>query len=141
MEAALFSWMESRVLARLRRWATALKQNLHALYLACQHPETPWYARLMALIVVGYAFSPIDLIPDFVPLLGYLDDLILLPLGIYLAVRLIPASVWTESRARARAEAGAEHPVSWVAALVIILLWLLLLALAIKFVVQFTGTQ
>ena len=86
---------------RLRRWAKRLKEKLRALHLASRHPRTPWYAKLLAILVVGYAFSPIDLIPDFIPILGYLDDALLLPLGILLVIRLIPSELMAEFRAAA----------------------------------------
>ena len=120
------------MLARLRSRARRLKQELHALALAYQDPRVPWYARLVTICVVAYAFSPIDLIPDPIPVLGYLDDLILVPLGIALAVRLIPPAVMAECRASAAA--AARRPVSWVAAGVIIAVWLLLAALAVRLV-------
>lgn len=115
----------------LQTWARQLKAQLLALYFAYQDPRTPWYARVFAIGVVAYAFSPIDLIPDMIPLLGYLDDLILLPVGIYLALRLIPAAVMATARLRA-AEPGQTMPVSRAGAVAILLLWLvgLLLALA-----------
>lgn len=122
------------MLDALRRRARALKRETRALYLAYRDPRTPWYARIVAACVVAYAFSPIDLIPDFVPVLGYLDDLILVPLGIALALRLIPAEVMAESRARA-AEAG-QRPTSWVAAVVIVTLWLAIAALGIWWFVR-----
>ena len=120
------------MLTRLKRWARRLKQEIHALALACRDPRVPWYARLLAVCVVSYAFSPIDLIPDPIPVLGYLDDLVLVPLGIALAVRLIPPGVLAECRARAAAAAAAadRRPVNWIAAVVIIAIWLTLAALA-----------
>jgi uncharacterized membrane protein YkvA (DUF1232 family) len=120
----------NRTLASLldgwRRRARAIKQDAHALFLACREPRTPWYARLLAAAVVAYAFSPIDLIPDFVPVLGYLDDLLLLPLGVWLVVQMIPADVLADCRERARA--ASERPTSRVAAAVIVALWLTLAA-------------
>ena len=115
----------------LQGWAQQLKAQLLALYFAYRDPRTPWYARVFAIGVVGYAFSPIDLIPDVIPLLGYLDDLVLLPVGIYLALRLIPAAVMVEARRRA-AEPGQTIPVSRAGAAFVLLLWLvgLLLILA-----------
>ncbi len=112
-----------------RERARELKRETYALYLAYRDPRTPWYAKLWAALVVGYAFSPIDLVPDFIPVLGYLDDLLLVPLGIALALRLIPGEVMAESRARAREELRGDRPRSWVAAAVIVALWLLALAL------------
>lgn len=111
----------------LRDWARRLKQHSLTLYCAARDPRTPRLARLLALLVAAYALSPLDLIPDFIPLLGYLDDLILLPLGIWLVLRLIPRQVWDDSQARAAQLA--ERPVSRGAAAVIVLLWLLGLTL------------
>ena len=116
----------------LDRWkqrARHLKQEVYALYLAYQDPRVPWYARLVAGLVAGYAFSPIDLIPDFVPILGYLDDLVLIPLGIALALKMIPPAVMAESRARAAAAMRQGKPVNLVAAAVVVLIWLALAAL------------
>ncbi len=114
-----------------RRWALRLKSESYALYLAYKDPRVPWYARLFAAVVVGYAISPIDLIPDFIPILGYLDDLVLIPLGVALAVRMIPEDVLSESRRKARemVERG-ERPVGRVAAAVILVLWLAVAVLA-----------
>ena len=108
-----------------------MKAETYALYLAYGDPRVPLYAKLFAALVVGYAFSPVDLIPDFIPVLGYLDDLVLVPLGVALAVRMIPEEVLSESRQRARemVERG-ERPVSRVAAAVIVALWLALAVLA-----------
>lgn len=91
-----------RATERLKRWAGGLKAEVYAFYLAYRDPRVPWYARLVALCVVAYAFSPIDLIPDPVPVLGYMDDLTLVPLGIALAIKLIPAPVLDEHRRKAR---------------------------------------
>jgi uncharacterized membrane protein YkvA (DUF1232 family) len=115
-----------------RRRARALKQATSALYLAARHPRTPWYAKLLAALVVGYALSPIDLIPDPIPVLGYLDDLVLLPLGIWLTLKLIPAEVWAECQARARDPSGAPLPRSRAAAVVIVALWLLAIYLVAR---------
>ena len=113
---------------RLERWrqrARGLKAEVHAVYLACKDPRVPWYARVLASCVVAYAFSPIDLIPDFIPVLGYVDDLILVPLGIALVLRMIPTAVMAECRAKAHAAAKEGRPTNWVAAGVIVVLWLL----------------
>lgn len=124
-------------LAEWKRWAGRLKSETHALYLAYRDPRVPWYAKLFAALVVGYAFSPIDLIPDPIPVLGYLDDLILIPLGVALAVRMIPEDVLSESRQKARemVERG-ERPVSRAAAAVIVVLWLVLAVIAALVVVR-----
>jgi uncharacterized membrane protein YkvA (DUF1232 family) len=91
-----------KVVERLKRWAGRLKAELYALYLAYRDPRVPLYARVFAACVVGYAFSPIDLIPDPIPVLGYLDDLVLIPLGVTFAVKMIPAPVLAECRERRR---------------------------------------
>ena len=99
------------------------------MYLACRDPRTPWYAKVFAGGVVAYALSPIDLIPDFIPVLGYLDDLILVPLGIAIAVKMIPAAVLVDCRIRA--QAASERPTNRKAAAVIVALWLAAAALLI----------
>jgi uncharacterized membrane protein YkvA (DUF1232 family) len=104
--------------------AKSLKKELYALYLAYKDPRVPWYARITAIIVVGYAFSPIDLIPDPIPVLGYLDDLILIPLGIALVIKMIPADVLNECRKNAECEIGKNKPKNWVAASIIVLIWI-----------------
>lgn len=109
--------------------ARHLKGETFALYLAARHPETPWYAKVFVAGIVAYAFSPIDLIPDFVPVLGYLDDLILIPLGIAIAIRLIPPEVLADCRSRAQASMAGGKPVSRIAAVVIIGIWITLAAL------------
>jgi uncharacterized membrane protein YkvA (DUF1232 family) len=114
----------------LRAQAKRLKRELIALYGAGRDARTPWYAKLIIGMVLAYALSPIDLIPDFIPVLGYLDDLLLVPVGIWLAIRLIPADVLAEHRARA--VEGVKLPSSRAAAVVIVLLWLLMLLLAVS---------
>jgi uncharacterized membrane protein YkvA (DUF1232 family) len=111
--------------------AQQLKIEVYALYLAYRDPRTPWYARIFAAVVVGYAFSPIDLIPDPIPILGYLDDLVLIPLGAFLAVKMIPAEVMLESRAKSRELMAQGKPVNKVAAAVIVLIWVGLAGLAL----------
>ncbi len=114
-------------------WARTLKREVYALYLAYKDPRVPWYARVFAGCVVAYAFSPIDLIPDFIPVIGYLDDLILVPLGIALAVRMIPATALAECREESHRVMAAGKPVNRIAAAVIIVVWLALAALGILF--------
>ena len=116
-------------LTDLKQRARLLKAETFALYLAARHPDTPWYAKLLVAGIVAYAFSPIDLIPDFVPVLGYVDDLILIPMGIALAIKMIPPSVLTECRARAQKVISNGKPVSRVAAVVIVVIWLVSAAL------------
>jgi uncharacterized membrane protein YkvA (DUF1232 family) len=114
--------------------ARQVKGLVFALYLAYRDPRTPWYARLVAIGVVAYAFSPLDLIPDPIPVLGYLDDLVLIPLGVALAVKLIPPEVWSEAQVQAASAMGKRGPTSWIAAGVIVLLWLVLALAAIMVV-------
>jgi uncharacterized membrane protein YkvA (DUF1232 family) len=119
------------LLEDLRQRARHLKEETFALYLAARHPRTPWYAKLLVAGIVAYAFSPIDLIPDFVPILGYLDDLILIPMGIALAIKLVPAPVLAECRTRARDTMRNGKPVSRAAGAVIVVIWVALAALCI----------
>jgi uncharacterized membrane protein YkvA (DUF1232 family) len=117
----------------LRQWARRLRRDALTLWFAARHAATPWYAKALAAFVVAYALSPIDLIPDFIPVLGYVDDVLLLPALIWLALKLLPASVLSECRAQADAwvQARGARPSSRVGAVVIVLLWVLLgLALA-----------
>jgi uncharacterized membrane protein YkvA (DUF1232 family) len=107
---------------KLKDWARAIKRDVHAIYLAARDPRVPWYAKALALCVAGYALSPIDLIPDFVPVIGYLDDLVIVPLGILAVVKLIPPDIMAEHRATAATTS--ERPISRVAAVVIVLLWI-----------------
>jgi uncharacterized membrane protein YkvA (DUF1232 family) len=116
--------------------ARVLRMEVYAMYLAYKDPRVPWYARLFAACVVGYAFSPIDLIPDPIPILGYLDDLILIPLGVALVLRMIPEPVMAECREKARAVMSAGKPTNWVAAGIIVIIWLLLAGTVILFMIR-----
>ncbi len=129
--------MLQRSIANGKQRARQLKRELYALYLAYKDPRVPWYARLFAACVVGYAFSPIDLIPDPIPVLGYLDDLILVPLGITLALRMIPPAVMVECRVRADELMQQGKPVNWIAAGIIVAIWVLLAGLAVRGTVAF----
>jgi len=111
--------------------ARMLKRETYAVYLACRDPRVPWYGRLLAACVVGYAFSPIDLIPDPVPVLGYLDDLILIPLGIAIVLRTIPPEVMAECREKAALAMSGGKPKNWVAAGIIVAIWILLALAAV----------
>ena len=104
---------------RLKQWASELSRDVVALSLAARDPRVPWYAKAVAAAVAAYALSPIDLIPDFVPVLGQLDDLILVPLGIWLVVKLIPAPVMTDLRAQAKGMSGSKSVAGLIAILVI----------------------
>jgi uncharacterized membrane protein YkvA (DUF1232 family) len=110
--------------------ARALKTEVHALGLAATDPRVPWYARAFAAVILGYALSPVDLIPDFIPILGYLDDLVLIPLGIALLLQMIPPVVMVEARERARRAASSRQPTNWTVAAAIVVLWLAALVLA-----------
>lgn len=118
----------------LKQRAHQLKREAYALYFAYRDPRLPWYLRLFALYVVARTFSPIDLIPDFIPVLGYLDDLILVPLYIALAVRWIPAPVLADARVRADETLRGEKPARWYYALPAIIIWLVLLAVLARVV-------
>jgi uncharacterized membrane protein YkvA (DUF1232 family) len=107
-----------------KKWAAALKNNTYALYLASRDTRVPLPAKIIIGLVLAYALSPIDLIPDFIPVIGYLDDLVLLPLGIWLAIRLIPRGVWRECQVSA-VEQMTKLPVNRQASVAIILIWIL----------------
>ena len=108
-------------MGRLKNWADRTRRDAHALYLTGRDSRVPWYVKALAVAIAGYAFSPIDLIPDFIPVLGYLDDVILLPLGILLVLRLIPPEILAEHRAAAAARV---QPASRAAACVIVGIWI-----------------
>jgi uncharacterized membrane protein YkvA (DUF1232 family) len=114
---------------QLKNWqrkSKALQRQTYAVYLAYRDPRVPWYAKLFAILIIGYAFSPIDLIPDFIPVLGYVDDLILIPLGIRLIIRMIPDKVFTEYQEKAELTFKGK-PKNWYLGTVIIMIWGLLL--------------
>lgn len=117
-----------------KRRVRQLKKETHAIYIACKDPRVPWYVRVLAGFVVAYAFSPIDLIPDVIPILGYVDDLVLVPLGIILVIKMIPPTVLRECREQAEAAMNDPKPTSWIAAIVIVAIWLLLGFLAVAWV-------
>ncbi|MGY3488824.1 uncharacterized membrane protein YkvA (DUF1232 family) [Bradyrhizobium sp. USDA 4011] len=114
--------LSSIKLSSIKAWARGLKRDSVALYLASRDPRVPWYAKAIAVAIAAYALSPIDLIPDFIPVIGYLDDLILLPLGIWLAISLVPDEVMTECRAKA--SAVLQRPTSRAGMIAIIVLWM-----------------
>ena len=117
--------------------ARALKKEVFAVYFAARDPRTPWYAKGLILLIVAYSLSPIDLIPDFVPVLGYLDDLIIVPGGIWLAIRMIPPEVMVEARGRAAA-GGMDPSVGKFGLLIIVLLWIAALIFSVYVVLRFT---
>jgi uncharacterized membrane protein YkvA (DUF1232 family) len=119
---------------RLKRWAQRFRDEIYALYLAYKDPRVPWYARAFAAVVVAYAFSPIDLIPDPIPVLGYLDDLVIIPLGIALAIKMVPPQILAECREEARGVK--DRPVGKVAGVVVVAVWIALAALGVWVVAQ-----
>lgn len=120
------------MLKQLKQQAKGFKSELYALYLAYQDRRVPWYAKVFVACIVAYAFSPIDLIPDPIPVLGYLDDLILIPVGIKIALQMIPPQVMVECRARAKANPPSSKPKNWLAAAVIVSIWILLMIVTIR---------
>lgn len=111
---------------RAKQWARTIKRDVVVLWLAARHPRTPWYAKVAAAMVAAYALSPIDLIPDFIPVLGYLDDLIIVPIGILLVVKLIPDDLVAELRTEAAVREG--RPTSYIGATLIAAIWLAIAA-------------
>jgi len=122
-----------------KRWARSIKRDTHALYLASCDPRVPWYAKAVAIAVSAYAASPIDLIPDFIPVIGYLDDLIIVPLGILLVIKLIPPEIMAEHRELATA--AQDRPVSKTAAAVIISIWLLSITVTCWFLYRWIARE
>src|SRR3712207_6655189 len=114
-----------------KRRARELSAQTYALYPAYRHPRTPWYAKVFAAVVVGYVFSPIDPIPDFIPRVGLLDEMVLVPIGVLIAAKMIPREVMEECQEKAREVAQGEKPVSRVAAVVVVAVWLLCVGLAV----------
>lgn len=128
----------SQLVLHWKKRAATLRLETYALFLAYKDPRTPWYARAAALIVAAYAFSPLDLIPDFIPILGYLDDLILLPLGILLAVRLIPSEVMSDCRSLARERTGSVRSLNRYAMILMLLSWLAILSVLALILLRLT---
>lgn len=108
----------------LKQLAKKLKKETYAIYLASTDQRVPWYARVLAGVTVAYAFSPIDLIPDFIPIIGYLDDLIIVPLGIWLVIKMIPPAVLADCREKAVAEIDRGKPINRAAAAIIVAIWI-----------------
>lgn len=125
-----------KLLDRWKQWAKKLKTDTYALFLAYKDPRVPWYAKVFVAITVGYALSPIDLIPDFIPILGYLDDLILIPLGISLALKMIPKEVMIECREKAEKIIGTTKPKNRIAAIIIVSIWVVALTLIIVAIIR-----
>jgi uncharacterized membrane protein YkvA (DUF1232 family) len=113
---------------RLKLWARSIRRDVHAIYLASGDPRVPWYAKVFAISIAAYALSPIDLVPDFIPVLGYVDEVIILPLAIMLVIRLIPPDIMDECRAAA--SIAIDKPTSKAGAALVIAIWVLLTATA-----------
>ncbi len=131
MESTFKRWFEA-----FKSKAKALKRDVRVLYIAYKRKDIPWYAKAFMILVIGYALSPVDLIPDFIPVLGYLDDLILIPLGVSLAIRMIPDKVLQECREQAGSVFRNGKPRNWIAGVIIILIWVLLLLLILYKVIR-----
>ncbi len=123
------------VITAWKHKANLLKTETFALCLVYKDPRVPWYAKVFMVAVIGYALSPIDLIPDFIPVLGYVDDLIIVPAGVFLAIKMIPKGVLEECRERAKVSTVSSKA-KWFVAFVIIAIWLLAIILAFKFVLR-----
>jgi uncharacterized membrane protein YkvA (DUF1232 family) len=121
---------------RLKGWARKLKKQVLIVYLASKDPRVPWYTKVLGLLVAAYAFSPIDLIPDFIPILGYLDDVILVPLGVWLVLKLIPKHVLEELKVKAEEMRTGSKPRNYIAAFIIVLIWLLVIVGATYFILE-----
>jgi uncharacterized membrane protein YkvA (DUF1232 family) len=118
----------------LKGWAQRLKRDVHALHLAAYDPRVPWHAKVAAMATAAYAFSPVDLIPDFVPILGYLDDLVIVPLGIFIAVKLVPIDLMEEFRRAAVNGRQDRRAIGKIGAAIIILLWIVGVTLAVLWI-------
>ncbi len=126
---------------RIKAKAGDLRKETYVLAVAYRHPATPWYAKAFTALVVAYALSPIDLVPEFIPVLGYLDDLILIPLGVALAVKMIPAEAMEEARAKAEEEFKDGKPRNWIAGALIILIWVVLAGLTVFWILKWTRAR
>ena len=122
------------MIEKLKSHARVLKHEAIAVYIAAKDPRTPWYAKALIFFVVAHTFSPIDLIPDFIPVLGYLDDIIITPLGLALAIRLIPAEVLEEAREKADQVKGPEGSVKVIGLVVIVVVWVVILVFIIRLI-------
>ncbi|MCM0650837.1 YkvA family protein [Clostridium swellfunianum] len=120
-----------KIIDFLKHKTKLLKRELRVLSIAYKKPGVPWYTKTLAAIVIGYALSPVDLIPDFIPVLGYLDDLLLIPLGIYMVIKLIPKNVLEECRIEAENAARDDKPKNWIAGFIILAIWIFIIGLII----------
>ncbi|MFC1996935.1 YkvA family protein [Chloroflexota bacterium] len=132
------------MMSTIERWkqrVQQLKSETYTIYLASKDPRVPWYAKALIIFVVAHPFSPIDLIPDFIPVIGYLDDLIIAPLGIAIAIKLIPEDVLVECREQAQMVISQEQPSNWSTAAVIVTIWLLLALFSIAIIIRVVGNE
>jgi uncharacterized membrane protein YkvA (DUF1232 family) len=128
-----------KIVTLLKSWARSLRPQALTLYFAYRNPRTPWYAKVWSIIVVAYAFSQIDFIPDFIPILGFIDDLVLIPLGLAIAVKLIPKEILADSRLVAQAKIDSKKPVNWVAGGTVIGIWVAVIVYVCYRLVQRIG--
>jgi uncharacterized membrane protein YkvA (DUF1232 family) len=119
---------------KIKTWARSLKRQIFILYFACKDERVPWHAKVFTACVVAYAFSPIDIIPDFTPILGYLDDVILVPIGIMIALKMIPKSVLTDCEVKAEEMMKNGKPKNWIAGSLIVMIWVLIIIWAIIYI-------
>lgn len=122
---------------RLKSWARQLKKYVFVVYLATKDERVPWYTKMLAILVAAYAFSPIDLIPDFIPILGYLDDLLLVPLGVWLVLKMLPEHIWQDLKMKAEEKMSGEKPKNYVVGALIVLFWVVVLLSALYFVIKY----
>lgn len=125
------------MIKKIKAWAKNLKRQILILYFACKDDRVPWYAKLFTACVVAYALSPIDLIPDFIPILGYLDEVILLPLGILAALKMIPKDVLSECEVKAEEVVKNGKPKNWIAGSIIVLIWIVITVWAAMKIYEF----
>ncbi|WP_249596791.1 YkvA family protein [Peribacillus frigoritolerans] len=119
---------------KIKTWARSLKRQIFILYFACKDERVPWHAKVFTACVVAYAFSPIDIIPDFIPILGYLDDVILVPIGIMIALKMIPKSVLTDCEDKAEEMMKNGKPKNWIVGSLIVMIWVLIIIWAIIYI-------
>ncbi|MED4690385.1 YkvA family protein [Peribacillus frigoritolerans] len=119
---------------KIKTWARSLKRQIFILYFACKDERVPWHAKVFTACVVAYAFSPIDIIPDFIPILGYLDDVILVPIGIMIALKMIPKNVLTDCEVKAEEMMKIGKPKNWIVGSLIVMIWVLIIIWAIIYI-------
>ncbi|MFJ7855410.1 YkvA family protein [Peribacillus frigoritolerans] len=119
---------------KIKIWARSLKRQIFILYFACKDERVPWHAKVFTACVVAYAFSPIDIIPDFIPILGYLDDVILVPIGIMIALKMIPKSVLTDCEVKAEEMMKKGKPKNWIVGSLIVIIWVFIIIWAIIYI-------